>query len=186
MGIIARATHPGITDPNSVLPTVLTEGLPPWLGALALSAVFSTEVDTCDAILFMISTSASKDLYMRFINPGASDRQLLRVGRTSAVIGGATGVILAIGLDTVIGAVTVFYSLLVVTLLVPVLGGLFLRRPGSREALAAIAAGVTTLFVARFTPAGAIRWIDPTLTGVLAAAVAFFLVLAFRRQSDPV
>ncbi len=64
---------PGITDPNAVLPTILTQGLPPWLGALALSAVFSTEVDTCDAILFMISTSASQDLYRRFINPAASD-----------------------------------------------------------------------------------------------------------------
>ena len=186
MGIVARAMHPGIADPNTVLPTILTEGLPPWLGALALAAVFSTEVDTCDAILFMLSTSASKDLYMRFINPGASDRQLLRVGRTSAVLGGVAGVVLAIWLDTVIGAVTVFYSLLVVTLLVPVLGGLFLRRPRTREALAAIAAGVTTLFVARFVLAGAIRWMDPTLTGILAAAAAFFLVLAFRRESDPV
>ena len=186
MGMIARATIPGITDPNAVLPTILTEGLPPWLGALALAAVFSTEVDTCDAILFMLSTSASNDLYKRFISPAASDRQLLRVGRGTAVIGGATGVLLAAWLDTVIGAVTIFYSLLVVTLLVPVLGGLFVRRAGTREALAAIAAGVVSLFFARFVLAGSIRWIDPTLTGILAAAGAYFLVLAFRRQSDPV
>ena len=73
-----------------------------------------------------------------------------------------------------------------VTLLVPVLGGLFLRRPGTREALAAIGAGVTALFVARFVLAGVIRWIDPTLTGILAAAAAYVLVLAFRRESDPV
>jgi SSS family solute:Na+ symporter len=186
MGIVARATIPGISDPNAVLPTILTEGLPPWLGALALSAVFSTEVDTCDAILFMLSTSASKDLYKRFLNPAADDRQLLHVGRGTAVIGGIVGVLLAIWLDTVIGAVTVFYSLLVVTLLVPVLGGLFLRRTGSREALSAIGAGVTTLFVARFLLSGRYRWIDPTLSGILAAAALYFVVLAFRRKSDPV
>jgi SSS family solute:Na+ symporter len=186
MGIVARATIPGITDPNAVLPTLLIEGLPPWLGAIALAAVFSTEVDTCDAILFMLSTSASKDLYKRFINPAASDGQLLRVGRTTAVIGGSAGVLLAIWLDTVIGAVTVFYSLLVVTLLVPVLGGLFVRRAGTREALAAIAAGVTALFFARFVLAGTVRWVDPTLTGIVAASAAYFLVLAFRRESDPV
>jgi solute:Na+ symporter, SSS family len=186
LGVLARASHAGITDPNAVLPTILTEGLPPWLGAFALAAVFSTEVDTCDAILFMLSTSASKDLYKRFINPEASDRQLLRVGRGTAVIGGTAGVVLAIWLDTVIGAVTVFYSLLVVTLLVPVLGGLFLRRPGTREALAAIVAGVATLFFGRFVLAGSIRWIDPTLIGILAAAGAYFLVLAFRRESDSV
>jgi SSS family solute:Na+ symporter len=79
----------------------------PWL------PVFSTEVDTCDAILFMLSTSASKDLYKRFLNPGASDAQLLRVGRAAAVAGGVVGVLLSIWLQTVIGAITVFYSLLV-------------------------------------------------------------------------
>jgi SSS family solute:Na+ symporter len=62
MGMAARVTMPDITDPNAVLPSLLTHGLPPWLGALGLAAIFSTEVDTCDAILFMLSTSASKDL----------------------------------------------------------------------------------------------------------------------------
>ena len=54
-------------------------------GALALSAVFSTEVDTCDAVLFMLSTTLSQDLYKRHLNPRASDRQLLRVARAAAV-----------------------------------------------------------------------------------------------------
>ena len=85
-----------------------------------------------------------------------------------------------------IGAVTVFYSLLVVTLLVPVLGGLFVRRAGTREALAAVAAGVMALFFARFVLAGTVRWVDPTLAGIVAASAAYFLVLAFRRESDPV
>ena len=186
MGVVARATIPGIADPNTVLPTILTQGLPPWLGAFALAAVFSTEVDTCDAILFMISTSASQDLYRRFINPGATDGRLLLVGRSTAVVGGTVGVILAVFLDTVIGAVTVFYSLLVVTMLVPVLGGLYVPRAGTREALAAIGTGVVTLFLARFELAGAFPWLDPALAGIVAAALAYCLVLAFRRQSDPV
>ena len=67
MGMIARVAMPGIESGDAVLPRVLLEQLPVWLGALALAAVFSTEVDTCDAILFMISTSASKDLYKRFL-----------------------------------------------------------------------------------------------------------------------
>jgi len=180
-GMIARIAIPGITDPNAVLPTVLTHELPPWLGAIALAAVFSTEVDTCDAILFMLSTSASKDLYKRFMNPAATDAQLLRVGRATAVAGGAVGVLLSIWLQTVIGAITVFYSLLVVTLFVPVIGGLYIRRAGSREALAAVAAGVITLLVVRFGVAGAYPWLDPALGGIIASAVAFFGVLVLRK-----
>jgi len=163
-----------------VLPTVLTRLLPAWLGALALSAVFSTEVDTSDAILFMLSTSASQDVYKRFINPIASDRQLLRVGRATAIAGGAAGVLLSIWLQTVIGALTAFYSLLVVTLFVPILGGLYTRRAGAPEALGAIAAGVGTLLVIRFGFGDRYPWLDPTLAGIIAAASAFALVLAGR------
>jgi SSS family solute:Na+ symporter len=182
-GMMARAVLPGLADPNAVLPTVLTRELPPWLGALALAAVFSTEVDTCDAILFMLSTSASKDLYKRFLNPGATDGQLLLVGRGAAVAGGVVGVVLSVLLQTVTGAVTIFYSLLVVTLFVPVLGGLYSRRAGSREAMAAIAAGVLTLVVVRFGVAARIPWLDPTLVGILAAGAVFLSVRALRRDA---
>jgi SSS family solute:Na+ symporter len=180
-GMMARAVLPDLADPNAVLPAVLTRALPPWLGALALAAVFSTEVDTCDAILFMVSTSASKDLYQRFVNPAASDSQLLRVGRGAAVAGGTVGVLLSIWLQTVTGAVTIFYSLLVVTLFVPIVGGLYSPRAGAAEAMSAIATGVTTLFVVRFAVAAATPWLDPTLAGILAAAAVFLSVRALRR-----
>lgn len=179
-GMVAHVAFPGIADPNAVLPTVLTRLLPAWLGALALSAVFSTEVDTSDAILFMLSTSASQDVYKRFINPMASDRQMLRVGRATAVAGGAAGVLLSIWLETVIGALTAFYSLLVVTLFVPILGGLYTRRAAAPEALGAIAAGFATLLVVRFASGGRHLWLDPTLAGIVASALAFTVVLVGR------
>lgn len=184
MGMTARVLEPGIMDKNAVLPTLLTHHLPPWLGALALAAVFSTEVDTSDAILFMLSTSASKDVYKRFFRPDATDAQLLRVGRLAAVAGGAIGVVLSIGFQTVIDALTVFYSLLVVTLAVPILGGLYVRRATEREALTAIAAGVLTLLGLRVGLAGAPAWVDPTLSGILAGAIAFAVALWLRSTSQ--
>jgi SSS family solute:Na+ symporter len=178
LGMAGRASLPEVNSPDLVLPMVLTRLLPAWLGALALAAVFSTEVDTCDAILFMISTSASKDLYQRYVKPSATDAELLRVARLSAVGGGVLGVILSIYLSTIVQAMTVFYSLLGVSLFVPVLGGLYSRRAGKAEALGAIAAGVVTLLVVRFGFAGRYPWMDPTLAGLIAAAVAFFVMLA--------
>ncbi len=179
LGMSARVLEPGIVDSNLVLPTLLRDHLPAWLGALAMAAVFSTEVDTCDAILFMISTSASKDVYKRHVNPNASDADLLRVARITAVIGGAMGVILSIYLTTVIAALTIFYSLLGVALFVPIIGGLY-TKAGSAAALSAIAAGVLTLLVVRF--GGLITWLDPTLAGLIAAGVAFTAVAALRRS----
>ncbi|OFW01076.1 MAG: hypothetical protein A3I61_13870 [Acidobacteria bacterium RIFCSPLOWO2_02_FULL_68_18] len=181
LGIAARVAVPGIDDPNLVLPTLLRERLPAWLGALAMAAVFSTEVDTCDAILFMISTSASKDLYKRHMNPAATDAELLRVARLAAVAGGTLGVLLSIYLATVIGALTIFYSLLGVSLFVPVIGGLAVRRAGSSAAIAAIAAGMAALLAVRFGAGAAYPWLDPTLAGLVAAAAAFAAAIPTRR-----
>ena len=177
LGMVGRAALPPNIAPDLVLPTVLTTLLPAWIGALALAAVFSTEVDTCDAILFMISTSISKDLFQRYVRPAASDSELLLVARLAAVAGGVLGVLLSIYLSTIVQAMTVFYSLLGVSLFVPVLGGLYSRRAGRTEALAAITAGVVVLLVVRFGVAGRFPWLDPTLSGLIAAAIAFFGVM---------
>lgn len=182
IGMSARVTNPGISYQDAVLPTVFVQQLPLWLGALALSAVFSTEVDTCDAILFMLSTSMSQDIYKRHVNPAATDAQLLKVARVSAVVGGTLGVVLSIYLTTVTEAVGMFYSLLAVTLFVPLLVGLYSRRGGSPEALSAIAVGISTMLSVRVLMAGRYWWLDPTLAGIVAAAMAFFALLVVRRS----
>jgi SSS family solute:Na+ symporter len=174
LGMSARVLSPGITDMNAVLPTLLVQHIPSWLGAIALAALFSTAVDTCDGILFMLSTSLSQDVYKRHVNPAATDAQLLRAARLIAVAAGIAGVVLSIYLATVIGALRLFYSVLGVSLFVPVLGGLLSRRAGAREALTAIAVGLLTLAVVGLSPLRATYpWLDPTLTGIVASGLAF-------------
>jgi SSS family solute:Na+ symporter len=183
LGMAARATHPGLTNPNIVLPTLLVEQLPPWFGALALAAIFSAEVSACDAILFMLATSLSQDLYKRFLQPEADDREVLFIARLASLAGGAGAVVLALLLETVQSALAIFYALLGVSLLAPVVGGLYLPRAGAPEALAAIAAGNITLLVARFALPASLAWIDPTIAGLLASVAAFVVVYAARTSA---
>lgn len=171
-GMAAHALIPGITDPNLVLPTVLADQLPLWLGALGLAAVFSAEVSTCDALLFMLATSLSKDLYKRFARPEATDRQVLVVARVAAVVGAIGGVCFALILPTVTDALRIFYALLGVSLLVPVVGGLY-TRAGSAPALVSIAAGIATLLAVRFGLVAPFPRLDATLAGLVAAAAAY-------------
>jgi SSS family solute:Na+ symporter len=182
-GIAARAAHLEIDSPNLVLPTVLASELPVFVGALGLAAVFSAEVSTCDAILFMLSTSLSKDLYKRFVNPSAGDRQVLLAARLAAVAGGAGGVVLAIQLATIADALRIFYSLLGVSLFVPVIGGLLTRRASTMEALAAMTAGVGTLLFVTFVRGGrGIGVLNAELLGLLASASAFALIMVLRQR----
>jgi SSS family solute:Na+ symporter len=143
--------------------------------------VVSAEISTADAILFMLATSLSQDLYRRFVNPGASDGQVLKVARAAAVAGGTAGVALAIVSPSVIDALSLFYTVLSVSLFVPVVAGLYVRRVGTPEAAAAIAAGVATLLAAQLATGGR-GWagFTPALLGLLAAITACAVVAVAR------
>jgi SSS family solute:Na+ symporter len=182
LGLSARALYPGIEARDEVLPHLLLHGLPVWLGSLALAAVFSAEVGACEAILFMLSTSLSKDLYKRVIRPEATPAQVLRVARIAAFVGGSAGMVLAIFVvKTIIDALVVFYSIIGATLLVPVVAGLYVSRAATRDALAAIIGGMATFLAMRYGTAGT-GWLNPNLWGLLGSTVAFVVSLALPRR----
>ena len=186
-GIVARALAPELDNPELALPVLLTEGLPAAVGALGLAAVISAEISSADAILFMLATSLSRDLYRRFLRPDATDAQVLRVARLAALAGGALGVALAVALPSVISSLAIFYSLLGVSLLVPVVAGLHLGRMGPPEALAAIGGGTAVLLAGRFGALGGLGGLSPTTVGLLASVAAGlgFLLLRGRRRTPP-
>lgn len=154
VGMAARVEFPNIESPDLALPRLLIDTLPIWIGGLTLAAVFSAEISSADAVLFMLTTSLSKDLYQTFINPDASDEHLLKVSRITAVAAGLLGVILAAILPDIISALTIFYSILSVALFVPLIAGLYSKRPTAAGALMTIIGSVSIMVAIHFLTAG--------------------------------
>jgi SSS family solute:Na+ symporter len=168
LGMIARAQHPDLAPADLALPTLFMTDLPFWVGALGLAAIFSAEVSAADALLFMLATSFSQDIYKRFLARSASDGQLLRCARAAAVAGGLLAFALAVTLaKDVINSLTVFYTLLGVSLFVPIVAGLYTRRGDAVAALCAIAGGVAAALVLR-----------PATWGIAVSALAYMIAAA--------
>ena len=183
IGMSARVLHPGLPNHELALPTLFMYDLPFWVGALGLAAVFSAEVSASDAILFMLATSLSQDLYKRFVNPAAADRQVVAVARGASVLGGVAAVAVAMQSKTIVDALGLFYTLVSVSLFVPIVAGLYLRRPRALDALAAIAGGVLAVIAAQLWNGGKpIGLVTPAMCGLAAAAVAFALVSTVLSQ----
>ena len=183
LGMIARMLVPDLPDQNLALPTLLLESLPPLVGALGLAALFSAEVSSADAILFMLATSLSRDLYRRFARPDANDAQVVRVARVAAIVGGTLGTAIAIFSDSIVDALSIFYTLLAVSLFVPVIVGLYIRRVRTPEAIASIAAGVAVVAVDQITAGSeGVAWLTPAMLGLAAALTATLAVTAARRS----
>jgi solute:Na+ symporter, SSS family len=179
LGMAARVLHPGLpnADREMALPLLFIHDLPFWVGALGLAAVFSAEVSASDAILFMLATSLSQDLYKRFVNPSASDRQVVAVARGASVIGAVAALAVAMLSKSVVDALGFFYTLVGVSLFVPIIAGLYLRRPKAPDALAAIAGGIVAAGAAQLWNGGkAIGFFTPAMCGLAAAAAACAVV----------
>jgi SSS family solute:Na+ symporter len=173
-GMAMRAVEPGLANSELALPRLTTDLLPPWLGALALAALFAAELATADAVLFMLSTSLSRDLYQAVLRPRATDADLLRVGRLAAVAGGAGGIALALVLPSVVSALMLFYGIMTAALFMPLMVGLLSRRPGAGHARVAIAVSLLATgalhLALRGTAHGA--WL-PSVAGIVLAGLVF-------------
>jgi SSS family solute:Na+ symporter len=186
LGMAMRAVDPGLANAELALPRLTTDVLPPWVGGLALAALFAAEISTADAVLFMLATSLSRDLYQAVLRPRATDAELLRVGRLAAGVGGGLGVVLAVVLPSVASALKLFYGVMTAALFMPLLFGLLSRRPGAGHARVAIGVSMLTtgglLLALEGTPSGA--WL-PSVAGVALAGLVFASAWMVRTDEGP-
>lgn len=145
IGMCAGACLPGLSRADLALPSAMKEMMPFFAASLALAGIFAAEVSTADTVLYMLAGSITNDIYKRFINPEISDEKLLRLSRIVTVICGVIGVILALRLESIISALTIFYSLMSVSLSAPLVFGLFTNRASNAGAVmsALLGAGLT-------------------------------------------
>ncbi|MDX2182512.1 MAG: sodium:solute symporter family protein [Gemmatimonadaceae bacterium] len=174
-GMAARALHPDLSNAELALPTLMVQDLPPAVGALALAALFSAELSAADAVLFMLSTSLARDLWQRTLHPTATDDQVLRVVRLAAVGAAAIGVAIAVAAPSVVGSLSLFYSLMSAGLFVPVVLGLAWPSVGGRAGVAAVLAGAAGMLVARYGVAPSVwpSWCPPSLVGIGCSGLTF-------------
>ena len=186
LGMYARYLFPALPSTDQALPMLLVHGLPAGVGAIGLAAVFSAEISASDAILFMLTTSLSQDFYKRYVRPSATDREVLQLARITAAAGGTAGILLAIALGSVVNALTIFYTLIGVSLFVPILAGLYVRRTTASGALTTMIAGVAVaLAVHVFTGGRGLGPITPAIAGLAAAVAAWVITLfVFRRPAE--
>jgi SSS family solute:Na+ symporter len=154
LGMAAAAVVPTLTERELALPVVMKECMPFWASALALAAIFSAEISAADAVLYMITSAFTKDLYKGFINPDISDEVLLKKSRIVTFVAGGLGIGMAILLPNIITALSIFYSLMSVSLTAPLLFGLFSKRPSTTAAFSSAIAGIIVTVFLQFTNEG--------------------------------
>ena len=178
LGMCAYAAFPDLKNPELALPTAMKELMPFGVAALALAAIFAAEISTADAVLYMLSSSISNDLYKTFFKPDISDNELLKFSRAATLVCGVLGVLLALWMPNIITALQIFYSLMTVSIGAPFLVGLFCDKASTKGAFISAIAGVSTTLILQFGNAGKGLWIlNASSTGTVVAVIVMFASL---------
>lgn len=184
---------------NSAYINACREVLPAGMIGLMLAAMISATASTATTQLNVYAAAFTKEFYQRFIDPRATERRLVLVGRVFTVLlgvvmlAGALTVAFARGGDAT-GFIIEITTAMTIPLTLPTLWGLFSRRVGLRGAWAATVIGVAASVIARFGFQGDGAWfrglapLDPlvrlanentTVTGwVVGLAVPLAVLLA--------
>ena len=83
-------------DPELVIPSLASLEFPGVVSGLMLTAIMSAIMSTVAALMLLIATIVSIDLYKRWIRPNASDKSVVFVSKASVVVVGIIGVTIAI------------------------------------------------------------------------------------------
>jgi len=111
------------------------------LGALLMGAIFAKIISTANNWLFSPATNLVNDIYVRYINPRASDKKILIVGRLMVVLLGIWSLFQSLGTESVLKRVLYAYTIYSAALTPVILAAFFWRKATATAAVASIAVG---------------------------------------------
>jgi SSS family solute:Na+ symporter/sodium/proline symporter len=111
------------------------------LGALLVGAIFAKVVSTANNYLFSPATNLVNDVFIRYLKPEASNKQILLVSRLMVVGLGLWALWQSLGTTSVLKKSLYAYTIYSAALTPVILAAFFWRRATAKGAVASIAAG---------------------------------------------
>jgi len=187
VGILAILILPGLDDPEMAIFQVASQLLPAAVTGLVMAAIMAAIMSTADSLLLQTGSIASRDLYERFLNPDASEKQMVLVSR---------GLVLAIAL---IGYAVALYEpptvFSIVIFATSVLGSAFLpayvcavwwRKANTPGALSSMVVGASVAFVWEYSGYVEVTQVAPMAAGVASSTATMIIVSLLTQRLAPV
>src|SRR5215813_7710633 len=137
---------PGVKA-REIIPYTARNAMPTLLGALLLGAIFAKVISTANNYLFSPSTNLVNDVYLRFVNPKASDRTVLRVSRVVIALLGLFALLQGTVSESILAMSLYAYTVYSAAITPVVLAAFFWRRATAAGAVSCILAGTVITIV---------------------------------------
>ena len=133
---------------ESVIPAIARfAGLPIVLGMLLVSTMMAIIVSTADSFLLIPATNLTRDVYQRYIHPGADEKQVLLISRGLVLVLGIIAFLLVSQFKTVLNAAFTAYNIYGTSITPALLAAFLWKRATTVGALASIITGTSVTLI---------------------------------------
>ena len=135
VGVI-KGILPSDVAPDAALLTVMVAALPAGALGLFMAGVLSTEMSTLDSYCLVAGGNVAYDIYKPAFKPDLTDDELIKKTRQGILLSWLLGFAMAVSFDQMLGLWVFMASVLISSVLVPILLGLYV--PKFRKPLAGL------------------------------------------------
>jgi len=170
---VASALVPDIEVPGRVIAFAARDHLPLALGALMLTTIMAIVLSTAGSYLLAPATAIVRDIYQRFLNPGASERSLVMLLRSFVVLLGGAALYLSTLSDEFLSVALLAYTIYGAAITPSLIAAFFWKRATATGAIASILSGTATTLAWKQFSEGPV---DAVLPAILVSVLTLIVV----------
>ena len=152
----AVAADPGLKNADQALLVAAEFFLPPVLAGIMMASILAAIMSSADGSLLAVSAAISHDLYAKFFNKQATEKQTIKVGMISMWTVGILMILLTLNpLPLISVLVALINGWMASTFAFPIILGIWWRRANLPGAVAGMLAGTATflfLYLTKIVP----------------------------------
>lgn len=181
LGYTSRVLIPGVAA-DKVFSVMLLQTLPIGIKGLVFAALVAAIMSTADSYTLVGATNFAQDIYKPFINPKATDAELVKVTKRAVIGLGVLGLIIALAIPSVMGVWTLASTAYVGGCFVPMVAALFFKgKKSSKASLSAIVIGGGIGIFSKIADISILNQ-PPIVIGVICSFIVFVLVNTLDKQ----
>jgi sodium/proline symporter len=187
VGILAILILPGLDDPEMAIFRVAEKLLPAAVTGLVMAAIMAAIMSTADSLLLQTGSIASRDLYERFIQPNASERQMVLVSRGLVLAIAIIGYLVALVEPPSVFSIVIFATSVLGSAFLPAyVCAVWWKKANTPGALTSMVTGAAVAFAWEYTGYVESTQIAPMLAGVISSTTTMVVVSLLTQKIAPV
>jgi sodium/proline symporter len=184
IGLMGIIILPNLADPEMVVLQLAYHLLPNVVAAIVLVGIMSAIMSTADAQLMLMGTMLGRDIYQRYINKKATDKQLMFISRLCVLGVGALSIAIALIEPPGVFQIVIFsFSALGSAFLPSYVCAVWSKKANTAGCICSMIAGCLTAVIWSAAGLSTVTGMHEFFAGIIVSWIAMFIGSQFGKPT---